>query len=111
MSSALPARLTCQELPGRGTPAETVTSAGGTVIACDRAGDGPVLIVSVGAFCTRTTFAAPRDLTRQFTVVTCDRRGRGDSGDTEPFTAGRECEDLPAVAAAAGTGPPFAFGH
>ena len=90
---------------------ETVTSAGGTVIACDRAGDGPVLIVSVGAFCTRRTFAAPRDLTRQFTVVTCDRRGRGDSGDTEPFTAGRECEDLAAVAAAAGTGPPFAFGH
>src|SRR5215469_6385420 len=94
-----------------GTPVETVTSADGTVIAYDRAGDGPVLIVSVGAFCTRHTFAAPQDLTQRFTVVTYDRRGRGDSGDTEPFTAGREYEDLAAVAAAAGTGPPFVFGH
>jgi pimeloyl-ACP methyl ester carboxylesterase len=90
---------------------ETVTSADGTVIAYDRAGDGPVLIVSVGAFCTRHTFAAPRDLTQQFTVVTYDRRGRGDSGDTEPFAPEREYEDLAAVAAAAGTGPPFVFGH
>ncbi len=63
MNSALPARLTCQELRKRETPVETVTSADGTVIAYDRAGDGPVLIVSVGAFCTRHTFAAPRDLT------------------------------------------------
>ena len=38
---------------------ETVTSADGTVIAYDRAGDRPVLIVSVGAFCTRRTVAAP----------------------------------------------------
>ena len=39
---------------------ETVTSADGTVIAYDRVGDGPVLIVCVGAFCTRATFVAPR---------------------------------------------------
>ena len=52
-----------------GTPVETVTSADGTVIAYDRAGDGPLLIVSVGAFCTRHTFAAPRDLTQQFTEI------------------------------------------
>jgi pimeloyl-ACP methyl ester carboxylesterase len=90
---------------------ETVTSADGTVIAYDRAGDGPVLIVCVGAFCTRHTFAAPRELTRQFTVVTYDRRGRGDSGDTDPFAPEREYEDLAAVAAAAGDGPPFVFGH
>jgi pimeloyl-ACP methyl ester carboxylesterase len=90
---------------------ETVTSADGTVIAYDRAGDGPVLIVCVGAFCTRRTFAAPRDLTRQFTVVTYDRRGRGDSGDTDPFAPEREYEDLAAVSAAAGGGPPFVFGH
>ncbi len=90
---------------------EAVTSADGTVIAYDRAGDGPVLIVCVGAFCTRHTFAAPRDLTRQFTVVTYDRRGRGNSGDTDPFAPEREYEDLAAVAAAAGGGPPFVFGH
>jgi pimeloyl-ACP methyl ester carboxylesterase len=96
---------------------ETVTSADGTVIAYDRVGDGPVLIVSVGALCTRTTFVAPPDLARQFTVVTYDRRGRGDSGapgvpgDPGPFAAEREYEDLAAVAAATGTGTPFVFGH
>lgn len=89
---------------------ETVKSADGTVIAYDRAGDGPVLIVSVGAFCTRHTFAAPEDLRQRFTVVTYDRRGRGDSGDTEPFAPEREYEDLAAVAAAAPE-PPFVFGH
>jgi pimeloyl-ACP methyl ester carboxylesterase len=90
---------------------ESAKSADGTVIAFDRAGDGPVLIVSVGAFCTRRTFFAPAELTRQFTVVTYDRRGRGDSGDAEAFTAEREYEDLAAVAAATGTAPPFVFGH
>ena len=90
---------------------ETVTSADGTVIAYDRAGAGPALVVSVGAFCTRGTFAAPPELTARFTVVTYDRRGRGDSGDTAPFAAEREYEDLAAVAAAAGNGPPFVFGH
>jgi pimeloyl-ACP methyl ester carboxylesterase len=90
---------------------ETVKSADGTVIAYDRAGDGPALIVSVGAFCTRQAFAAPADLQQRFTVVTYDRRGRGDSGDTEPFAPEREYEDLAAVAAAAGPEPPFVFGH
>jgi pimeloyl-ACP methyl ester carboxylesterase len=90
---------------------ETVTSADGTVLAYDRAGDGPALIVCVGAFCTRRTFVPPGDLTRRFTVVTYDRRGRGDSGDTGPFAPEREYEDLAAVAAAAGAEPPFVFGH
>lgn len=92
-------------------PVETVTSADGTAIAYDRAGAGPALIVSVGAFCTRHTFVAPGDLTKQFTVITYDRRGRGDSGDTDPFAPEREYEDLAAVAAAAGTEPPYVFGH
>ena len=93
---------------------ETVTSADGTVIAYDRVGAGPVLIVCVGAFCTRTTFVAPDDLTRQFTVVTYDRRGRGDSaggGDFGPVAGEREYEDLTAVAAGTWTGAPFVFGH
>jgi pimeloyl-ACP methyl ester carboxylesterase len=92
---------------------ETVKSADGTVIAYDRVGDGPVLIVCVGAFCTRHTFAASAELTQRFTVVTYDRRGRGDSGDAELFAPEREYEDLAAVAVAAtGDGePPFVFGH
>ena len=90
---------------------ETVKSADGTLLAYDRTGDGPPLIVSVGAFCTRQTFAAPEDLRRRFTVFTYDRRGRGDSGDTEPFAPEREYEDLAAIASAAGSEPPFVFGH
>ena len=90
---------------------ETTKSADGTVIAYDRAGEGPALVVCVGAFCTRQTFAAPADLLRRFTVITYDRRGRGDSGDTQPFAAEREYEDLAAVAALAGSEPPFMFGH
>jgi pimeloyl-ACP methyl ester carboxylesterase len=90
---------------------QTVTSADGTIIAYDRSGDGPVLIVSVGAFCTRQMFVPPTGLTQRFTVVTYDRRGRGDSGDTAPFAPEREYEDLAAVAAATGAEPPFVFGH
>jgi pimeloyl-ACP methyl ester carboxylesterase len=90
---------------------ETVKSPDGTVIAYERAGEGPALIVSVGAFCTRQTFVAPEELTRRFSVITYDRRGRGDSGDTEPFAPEREYDDLAAVAAVTGPEPPFVFGH
>jgi pimeloyl-ACP methyl ester carboxylesterase len=90
---------------------ETVTSADGTTIAYDRAGDGPVLIVSAGAFCTRHSFVPPAELTRRFTVITYDRRGRGDSSDSDPFAPEREYEDLAAVAAVTGSEPPFVFGH
>jgi pimeloyl-ACP methyl ester carboxylesterase len=90
---------------------ETVKSADGTVIAYDRTGDGPALVVTMGAFCTRHTFVAPDELKQRFTVVTYDRRGRGDSGDTEPFAPEKESADLAAVAAATGHEPPFVFGH
>jgi pimeloyl-ACP methyl ester carboxylesterase len=90
---------------------DTVKSADGTVIAYDRIGAGPALIVSLGAFCTRHTFVAPPELRQRFTVITYDRRGRGDSGDTQPYAPQREYEDLAAVAAAAGPEPAFVFGH
>jgi pimeloyl-ACP methyl ester carboxylesterase len=64
---------------------------------------------------SNSTLLSPPDRSgpdsQRFTVVTYDRRGRGDSGDTEPFAPEREYEDLAAVAAAAGTEPPFVFGH
>jgi pimeloyl-ACP methyl ester carboxylesterase len=61
---------------------ETTKSADGTVIAYEQTGDGPPLVVAVGAFCDRRTFVPSPGLTSWFTVYTYDRRGRGDSGDT-----------------------------
>jgi pimeloyl-ACP methyl ester carboxylesterase len=92
---------------------ETTKSADGTVIAYDRTGDGPPLIVAVGAFCDRRSFVPPENLTSRFTVYTYDRRGRGDSGDTQPYSPDREVEDLAAVVSVAADSASgvFAFGH
>jgi pimeloyl-ACP methyl ester carboxylesterase len=83
-----------------------VESADGTSIAFETTGAGPPLVLVGGAFCDRhakaagTPFAA--HLARRFTVLSYDRRGRGDSGDTPPWTIEREVEDLAAILAAAG---------
>jgi len=92
---------------------ETVKSADGTVIAFDRFGEGPALVVTLGAFCDRKTFVPPADLTARFTVVTWDRRGRGDSGDTPPYSPDREVADLAAVISVAGGSGSraFVYGH
>lgn len=91
---------------------ETTKSADGTVIAYERTGDGPPLVVAVGAFCDRRTFVPSPGLTSRFTVYTYDRRGRGDSGDTQPYAVEREVEDLAAVvSAASGASGAFAYGH
>ena len=53
-------------------------------------------------------------LARRYTVHAIDRRGRGSSGDTPPYSIEREYEDLAAVAATlAGEtgGPAPVFGH
>jgi pimeloyl-ACP methyl ester carboxylesterase len=91
---------------------ETTKSADGTVIAYEQTGDGPPLVVAVGAFCDRRTFVPSPGLTSRFTVYTYDRRGRGDSGDTQPYAVEREVEDLAAVVSAADAGSGvFAYGH
>ncbi|MBA8989164.1 pimeloyl-ACP methyl ester carboxylesterase [Curtobacterium pusillum] len=90
----------------------TVVSADGTVIAVSDAGTGPALVVVAGAFDHHGTpflsglAAALRD---RYRVVTYDRRGRGASGDTEPWSIDREVEDLAAVVASIG-GPVSALG-
>ncbi|MDN4613561.1 alpha/beta fold hydrolase [Leifsonia sp. F6_8S_P_1B] len=64
------------------TTRETATSPDGTTIAFERVGDGPVLLLLDGAFNTRASAAGlARLLADDFTVVTVDRRGRGDSDD------------------------------
>jgi pimeloyl-ACP methyl ester carboxylesterase len=78
-------------------------SGDGTLIAYERQGDGPPVVLVAGALCTSATDAplAAR-LAPRFTVYTYDRRGRGASRDTTPYAVEREIEDLAAVIAAAG---------
>jgi pimeloyl-ACP methyl ester carboxylesterase len=90
---------------------ETVRSDDGTTIAFDRTGEGPALVLVMGAFCDRhSTRSLTKLLAPEFTVYEYDRRGRGASGDTAPYAVTREVEDLVAVVDAAG-GAPFVFGH
>jgi pimeloyl-ACP methyl ester carboxylesterase len=88
-----------------------VTSADGTKIAFDRFGEGPAVIVISGLLCDRhTTQPLAKQLARQFSVINYDRRGRGDSGDTAPYTVQREVEDLGVLMAEAG-GTASVYGH
>ncbi|WP_157253758.1 alpha/beta fold hydrolase [Nonomuraea typhae] len=90
---------------------EHVTSADGTVIAFDRIGDGPALIVLGGALCSRaTTRPHAAALAAYFQVINADRRGKGDSGDTPPYAVEREIEDVAALVAVAG-GTAALYGH
>lgn len=83
----------------------TVTSRDGTAIAYERTGAGPPLVIVDGALCYRGSGPARKvaaALADRFTAVTYDRRGRGESGDTQPYSVEREVEDLEAVIEAAG---------
>jgi len=84
---------------------EKVLSRDGTPIAFERSGTGPAVILVDGALCSRAFGPMPKLaplLARRFTVLTYDRRGRGDSGDTAPYAVEREVEDLAALIQAAG---------
>jgi pimeloyl-ACP methyl ester carboxylesterase len=85
---------------------QTVTSKDGTKIAFDKTGAGPAVILVNGATQYRAfdpTMAQIADmLSKHFTVYNYDRRGRGDSGDTQPFAKEREIEDLQALVEDAG---------
>jgi pimeloyl-ACP methyl ester carboxylesterase len=95
----------------RATSTSTVTSADGTKIVFERAGTGPPLVLVLGAFCDRSSAEAlASGLADTFTVYRYDRRRRGDSGNTAPYSVQREVEDLAAVIQAAGE-PAFVFGH
>jgi pimeloyl-ACP methyl ester carboxylesterase len=91
----------------------TVLSADGTRIACSATGAGPPLVVVDPAGAYRgfgpLTSLVPV-LGDEFTVITYDRRGRGESGDTLPYAPEREVEDLAAVIAGPAGGEAFVFG-
>jgi pimeloyl-ACP methyl ester carboxylesterase len=90
--------------------ATTVASKDGTRIAYERAGHGPALVIVSAALSDRTdTARLGALLAPKFTVIQYDRRGRGASGDTPPYAAQREIEDLEALIDVAG-GTAFLFG-
>src|SRR5437762_2749569 len=78
-------------------------SSDGTRIAFDSTGHGPAIILVVGAFNDHSTGAplAAR-LAERFSVISYDRRGRGQSGDVQPYAVDREIEDLAALIEIAG---------
>ncbi|MFF8262607.1 alpha/beta fold hydrolase [Streptomyces virginiae] len=89
---------------------DKVFSADGTVIAYEQQGSGPAVVLVGGAFMTRGDSAELAGLlAERFTVITYDRRGRGDSGDAPTYDVQREVEDLDALIGHAG-GKAMVFG-
>lgn len=90
---------------------EKVTSSDGTRIAFERLGEGPALMI-VGGSLADHRFYAPlaNELAKRFTVYSFDRRGRGQSGDTEPYAVEREVDDVGALIAHAEE-PVLVYGH
>ena len=95
------------------TTSATVTSVDGTVIAYERTGQGPALILidAAGHYREFTSFGCLIDLlASKLTVYHYDRRGRGSSTDTQPYAVEREVDDLAVlIEAAGGSASVYAF--
>src|SRR5688572_14815655 len=90
--AASPAIRTGPMIPKLDNPASdrrTVVSADGTRLACEVLGDGPALVVVTGAL-SALDFPHVRQFAQtfatQFRVYVYDRRGRGGSADTPPYS-------------------------
>lgn len=83
-----------------------VTSKDGTIIGYDVRGSGPAIVLVDGAMCYREGNSPMPELAKlladDFTVYTYDRRGRGESGDVQPYDMQREIEDIEALVNVAG---------
>lgn len=115
-ASGKPASAAMQEAKGitKGKTMQVVTSKDGTKIAYDKLGKGPALIVVGGALSARSGASELAGLlATDFTVYSYDRRGRGESGDTKPFSKSeapkREIEDMEALVDQAG-GSAYVYG-
>jgi len=93
---------------------QRVRSHDGTQIAFEVAGSGPPLILVGGAFCDHTAPVAGTPiaalLAARFTVVSVDRRGRGESGNKAPYAIDREVDDIAALIGELG-GAASVYGH
>lgn len=77
-----------------------VTSKDGTKIAYDKVGNGPTLLIVNGAMGFRGNSFAKKfqaEFAKHFTVIDYDRRGRGESGDTKPYSVKKEVDDIAAL--------------
>ena len=89
-----------------------VTSRDGTRIEYETSGSGFPLVLVAGAMGVKASSwqrGYANELARSFRVFSYDRRGRGGSSDTKPYSIDREIEDLEAVCAATG-GQPIVVG-
>lgn len=89
---------------------QVLQSRDGSRITYDKWGQGPAVIVVGGALSDRAGAAELAQLlASRLTVYTYDRRGRGDSGDTPPYSVQREIEDIQALIDSAG-GSAYVYG-
>jgi pimeloyl-ACP methyl ester carboxylesterase len=90
---------------------QEVRSTDGTRIAYEKTGHGPPLVI-IGGSLGDHRFYMPlaAELADHHTVYNFDRRGRGQSGDTQPYAVERELDDLAALIAEAGE-PVLVYGH
>ena len=91
----------------------TVASSDGTAIVYDKQGEGPAVVLVDGALSSGSAgsnAALVSLLAGDLTVYSYDRRGRGDSGDTQPYSVAREIEDIEALIDVAG-GAASLYGH
>lgn len=90
---------------------KTVASDDGTSIAFERGGEGPPIVFVFGAFNDHNR-AVPlaSALEQRFTTYVYDRRGRGSSGDNQPYAIEREIEDIDALISETG-GSARVFAH
>ncbi|MFI6937873.1 alpha/beta fold hydrolase [Streptomyces sp. NPDC050418] len=90
---------------------QTFSSTDGTTIAYEKTGSGPAVIVVSNVAEDHTGVAGlAKELSEHFTVITFDRRGRGASGDPQPYDPARELEDIAALVDIAGGSAALASG-
>lgn len=107
-----PTSASMQEAKGikKGKTMPSITSKDGAKIVYEKVGKGPAVILVSGALSTRSSASELAQLLApNFTVYSYDRRGRGESSDTKPYSVKREIDDIEALVDMAG-GSAYVYG-